>query len=140
MGRSEVSYPFVARSDRSACRTRRIGHLGMNRDSFDSMSQNVLADPWPDRATVPVIEVARTAGIPRYDVRKVELAGLVQHAGREGAGGSLTLTHDDALYLLHAALLALAAGIALVTVVRVLRQTGASLGPGGFTVPIPISP
>lgn len=99
-----------------------------------------MVDPWPGRETVQVVEVARAAGLPRYDMRKVEVAGLIQPVGREGTGGRPVVTHDDALFLLHAALLAVAAGLALVSVVRVLRQSGASLGPGGFTVPVPISP
>lgn len=97
-------------------------------------------DPWVGRQTVPVIEVARAAGLPRYDLRRVEHSGLIEHAGRDGRGGRLMLTHDDALFLLRAALVATAAGIGLVTMVRLLRQAGASLGPDGFMIPLPASP
>lgn len=93
------------------------------------MSQpSQVLDPWPGLDTVPVFEVARVAGVPRYDVRKVESAGLIKHAGRlagpgvgRGRGGALVVTHDDAVFLLRCALIAVAAGAALVTVVRIMR-------------------
>lgn len=99
------------------------------------MSQrSQVLDPWPDLDTVPVIDVARAAGVPRYDVRKVELAGLVKHAGRlagpgvgRGRGGTPTLTHDDAVFVFRCALIAVMAGVAVVTVARVMR--GIDAGP-----------
>lgn len=102
-----------------------------------SQSSAVLADPWPGQNTVSVIDVAREAGVPRYNVRTVELAGLVEHAGRAGRGGRLMVSKEDALFLLGAAAVAAVAGIALVTVVRALRETGAQVGPGGITIPLP---
>lgn len=92
-----------------------------------------VADPWPDTDAVPVIDVARKAHVPRYDVRTVELEGLVSHLPKRGPKGSLMVSKDDALFLLGCAALAVAAGIALVTVVRVLRETGAQ--PGGLPLP-----
>lgn len=82
---------------------------------------NLDVDPWLDRQAVPVIEIARSVpGLTRGDLRRVERNGLVQHVGRARAG-ALTVSRDDALFLRHAAQIATAAGIGLVTVVRVLK-------------------
>lgn len=107
--------------------------------TVNRMSHNAVLDPWDGQDVVPVLEVARAAGVPRYDVRKVELAGLIEHVGREnpGKGGRLLISHDDALFLLGVAALATAAGVALVTAARLFRESGAELGPDGFVVPIP---
>lgn len=93
------------------------------------MSQELaVVDPWQGQATVPLFDVARVAGVPRHDLRHCELKGLIKHAGRlsgpgvgRGKGGAPVVTHDEALFLLRCALIALAAGVAVATVVRVMR-------------------
>jgi hypothetical protein len=86
---------------------------------------------------VPVADVVREAGVSREDVRTVERKGWIEPAGRKGQGGAHLLTHDDAMFLLGAAIIAVAAGLAVVTMVRVLRETGAMPGPAGMVIPFP---
>jgi hypothetical protein len=102
-----------------------------------------LAARFPD-GMVPLPEVQRVAGIPRSTLRcalddgLVELAGHVKGPGRGRPAGALTV--DDVLLLVACAALAYAAGVAFVTVLRTMRETGAALDPaaGTFTIPVPI--
>lgn len=84
---------------------------------------SVVSDPWAGQRYVPLADIAQTAGLPRHHMRKVENAGLIEYADKRTFGGGYTVAHEDALFLLRCALIAVAAGVALVTVVRVLRAT-----------------
>jgi hypothetical protein len=60
--------------------------------------------------------------------------------GRAGRGGSYVIGHDDAVRFITAALIAAAAGVALVVILRVLAGTGASVSGAGVTIPLAMSP
>lgn len=89
------------------------------------MSQAVIselpADPWAGFESVPLVDVVREAGVPYEQVRKAFRRGLVEPLPERGPKNSALLSHEDAVMLLQAAAVALLAGIALVTVVRMLR-------------------
>lgn len=96
------------------------------------------ADPWPGMIEVSARDVARVAGMARNALRPVEDEGLVPPVSGGGYGRQLRWSKDDALFLLAAALLAAALGIALVTVVRAMQTHGATRPVGGeFVIPMP---
>lgn len=84
-------------------------------------TQGKITDPWPGRTLVASTEVAEVTGLTRWQIRAVEQAGTVQPVEKRGAAGRHQYTKDDALLLLVAAVTAVAAGLALVQVARVLR-------------------
>lgn len=72
-----------------------------------------------------------------YAVRK----GLIQTTagpkvpGR-GKSRSLLITRDEAILIIVSAALAISIGIAVTTVIRTLRNSGATIGSGGVTIPL----
>ena len=92
----------------------------------------------PKDGTVTVPEVVAASGLTYAAVRKAIGEGLVTPTPvRRGHGGAKTLTVEDATLILIAAGIALAAGIAFVTILKVIRETGGTVGPTGVTIPIP---
>ncbi|MGH7881436.1 MAG: hypothetical protein ACREN8_00790 [Candidatus Dormibacteraceae bacterium] len=101
------------------------------------MSQPDVLDPWPDSQTVSVVDIARASGVTRGDLRTAEQEGLITYAGR-GPNGRYVLSKEDAIFFLQAALIAATTGIAVVTVIKVLSKSGASITPGvGIVIPLP---
>lgn len=92
---------------------------------------------WAGRDVLPVMEVVRAAGLSRDDVRVVDKAGLLRKLDRRGPKNAIMITREEAMFLLGVAALAIAAGMALVTMARLLRETGASVGPTGIVIPFP---
>lgn len=94
------------------------------------------AERWRDCETVPLVDVARAAGIPRSNLIHIENRRLV-HPVRPGSRGQrLELPNDEVMLFLAAAALALVAGLAIATALRTVRATGATLTPDGFSLPI----
>lgn len=94
-----------------------------------------VAALWGNRELVSAPEVARTAGIPRGWVRVAVDSGAVPEATRgDNRGRPVMLTRQDALLIVAAAALVAVTGIALVTVIRLLRESGAQLGPDGLLI------
>lgn len=95
------------------------------------MSQALIselpADPWSGTEAVPLVDVVRESGVPYENVRKVFRQGLVEPLPERGQFNAALLSHEDAVMLLRAAALALLAGIAIVTAVRVLRAPGITI-------------
>jgi hypothetical protein len=79
--------------------------------------------------------VARTTGdypAVNYTVRKCGVPVL----GREGRGGGRYIPVSEALLLVVAAALAVAAGIALAQMYRAIKASGATVGPTALTIPL----
>jgi hypothetical protein len=91
---------------------------------------------------VTLPEVQRAAGISREALRIAIDDGLVTptpvRVGRGRNGGAYTFTKEDALLLAVCAVMALAAGIAFITMLRVLRSCGAQVNPLAGTVTLPL--
>jgi hypothetical protein len=104
-----------------------------------ALAEPVLApSEWgagPD-GTVPVADVVRSAGVPHGAVDYTIRLGLVPVHAQFGAHRRRYISREDALMLLAAAALAVAAGVALATIVRAIKATGAQVGPGGLTIPV----
>lgn len=108
--------------------------------NFASMSQNVIEDLRVTDGLVDLPEVVRVSGLPRRALRTAMDDGLITPTDvrrGQGRGGSYTFTVEDALFVIAVAALALAAGVAFVTMVRAMKASGAQLGPDGIKIPLP---
>ncbi|MFI6899279.1 hypothetical protein ACIBM4_34750 [Streptomyces sp. NPDC050256] len=84
--------------------------------------------------TVRVSDVARTAGdyqAVNYTVRRY---GVV--VDQHGQGRSRYIPVSEALLLVAAAALAMAAGVALAAMYRAMKATGATVSGSGLTIPL----
>lgn len=87
--------------------------------------------------TVAVVDVAKTTGdypAVNYTVRKCGVPVM----GREGRGGGRYIPVSEALLLVAAAALAVAAGIALAQMYRAIKASGATIGADALTIPLPL--
>jgi hypothetical protein len=100
----------------------------------------VLA-PFGDADVIPLPDVANLAGMNRgartYAVEK----GIIQTTKGPGAAGygrqgSYVVTRDEALLILVSAALAVSIGVAVVTVIKALRNSGASITADSVTIPL----
>lgn len=85
--------------------------------------------------TVRVSDVARTAGdyqAVNYTVRRYGVPVMAQ----EGQGRSRYIPVSEALLLVAAAALALAAGVALAQMYRAIKASGATVGANALTIPL----
>lgn len=85
--------------------------------------------------TVAVMDVARTTGdypAVNYTVRKCGVPVM----GREGRGGGRYIPVGEALLLVAAAALAVAAGVALAQMYRAIKANGATIGADSLTIPL----
>lgn len=96
-----------------------------------------VPDDWrvtPD-GTVRVSDVARTTGdyqAVNYTVRKCG----VTVAAQKGQGASRYIPVAEALLLVAAAALAVAAGVALAQMYRAIKASGATVGVDAVTIPL----
>lgn len=93
--------------------------------------------PYSGRDLIPLPDIGRAVGLdaPRqtYAVRK----GLIQPVdGKRGPNGRYLVSWDEALFIVTAAALALAAGIAVVTMLRTLRAAGAQVSGSAVMIPV----
>src|SRR4051794_9317395 len=89
---------------------------------------------------VLVSDVLRRGGISPDSFRRTVDAGLITPTPTRigaGRGGGRTITVDDALLLLAVAALAIAAGVAITTMLRAIRAQGGTVSGGNITIPIP---
>jgi hypothetical protein len=86
--------------------------------------------------TVMVSDVVRTAGVPHGAIDYPIRLGLVPIVAREPGRRGRYITRDDAVMLLAAAALAVAAGVALAAIVRAIRATQATVTPAGLVIPV----
>lgn len=104
------------------------------------MTPNVIEDLRVTDGLVDFPEVIRASGLPRHVLRTAMDDGwIVPTSVRRGTGRgrTQTLTVEDALFVLAVAALAVAAGVAFVTLMKTLKTTGAQLGPDGIKIPLP---
>jgi hypothetical protein len=88
------------------------------------------------QGTVRVSDVARTTGdyeAVNYTVRRY---GVV--VDQHGQGRSRYIPVSEALLLVAAAALAVAAGVALAQMYRAIKASGAQVGANSLTIPLPL--
>jgi len=96
-----------------------------------------LLAPWDGADVVPFPALATRAGLSRDARRELLDSGVIRPVNDVTRGKTPLITWEDAAMFAAAALLALAAGLAVVTVLRVLCQTGAKIGADGVQIPVP---
>lgn len=87
--------------------------------------------------TVPVSDVARTTGdypAVNYTVRRCGVPVVDQG----GHGRTRYIPVSEALLLVAAAALAVAAGVALAQMYRAIKASGATVGADSLTIPLPL--
>ena len=83
----------------------------------------LLAD-LPDAEVIPLPFVRDRIGWSREQQSYAVRSGVIHPVGRAGIGGGFTVTRDDAVMILVAAALALAAGVAVVVMIRAIQGAG----------------
>jgi hypothetical protein len=84
-----------------------------------------LLDELPSGPVVSLPEVRKLVGWTRREQSYAVTAGLIRPLPeRAGYGGGYQVTRDDAVLILVAAALALAAGVAIVVMIRAIRGAG----------------
>ncbi len=95
-----------------------------------------VLERWQGQPAVPLPEVTHAVGL-NYDHGKAFVQqGLVKPLPERGFGNAHMIDWDQVLLILAAAAFAAVAGMAVVTALRTLRQTGAQVTPGGITIPV----
>ncbi len=92
--------------------------------------------------TVPLSDVARSAECSYASLDYATRSGLIpvqKMGGPDGRGNARRISVDDALMALAVAALAVAAGLAFVTLLKAVRQTGGTVGASGLTIPLPVA-
>jgi hypothetical protein len=91
---------------------------------------------WEGRNSVPFPDVARAVGLDRNHIAYAVNKGIIEPLPQRGPSNAHMLRWDDVVLIVVAAAIATAAGIAVMTVIRSLRQSGAQVTPAGVTIPI----
>lgn len=98
-----------------------------------------MLEPWRGQPLVPLPDLGKVVGLDRnaqaYSVRH----GLFTPAAKRGPNGRLLITWDEAVILCAAALVAVAAGIAVVSALVALRGAGAKVSGDVVTIPLGIA-
>lgn len=89
---------------------------------------------------VDLPDLVRVSGLTRETLRAAVDDGLVTTSpvrrGR-GRGGAITITKEEAIFLLAVAALAFAAGVAFATLLRAMKNNGAQLSGNALTITVP---
>ncbi|MFJ2477745.1 hypothetical protein ACIOWI_33030 [Streptomyces sp. NPDC087659] len=106
-------------------------------DTTPGSADAPVPDDWrvTPEGTVAVVDVARTTGdypAVNYTVRKCEIPVME----RQGRGGGRYIPVSEALLLVVAAALAVAAGVALVQMYRAIKANGATISADALTIPL----
>lgn len=102
--------------------------------TVDDIAETLAA--FGDDELIPLRDVGDAVGLKRgmqdYAVRR----SIIVPAETRGPNGRYLVTRDEALLILAAAVLAVAVGAALVTVIKTLRNSGATVTPAGVLLPL----
>lgn len=93
--------------------------------------------PWADAEIIPFPALATRAGLTRDVRRELVDSGVIKPLTERGHGKTALITKDDALMFAAAVLLAVAAGVAVVYVLRMLTANSAEVGISGVNIPMP---
>lgn len=93
--------------------------------------------PWMDATRVPYPTLATRAGLSRDDRRVIFDSGLIKPIPETaGQGKTPVITAEDAFMFAAAVVLAFVAGVAVVTVLRVIVKSGAEIGAETLRIPL----
>ena len=92
--------------------------------------------PFAGRDLIPLPELGNSLGFNKAAQSYAVRHGVITPAPKKGKSGRYMVTRDEAMLIIAAAGLALAIGVALVTAIRALRESGATVTAGGIVIPI----
>jgi len=102
--------------------------------TVDDIAETLAA--FGDDDLIPLRDVGDAVGLKRgmqdYAVKR----SIIVPAETRGPNGRYLVTRDEALLILASAALAVAVGVALVTVIKNLRGSGVTMSPAGLTIPL----
>lgn len=102
--------------------------------TVDDITETLAA--FGDDELIPLRDVGDAVGLKRgmqdYAVKR----SIIVPAETRGPNGRYLVTRDEALLILASAALAVAIGVALVTVIKNLRNSGATMTPDGLLLPV----
>jgi hypothetical protein len=90
-----------------------------------SIAQDLLAD-LPDTDVIPLPLIRERVGWSRDQQSDAVLQGAIRPIEKRGKAGCYQVTRDDAVLILIAAALALAAGVAVIVMLRGIQGAGLS--------------
>jgi hypothetical protein len=90
-----------------------------------TLAQELLAD-LPDAEVIPLPVIRDRIGWDRATQSYAVRSGVIRPVPERGKAGCYQVTRDDAIQILVAAALALAAGIAVVAMIRAIQESGLS--------------
>jgi len=88
-----------------------------------SIAQDLLAN-LPDTEVIPLPLIRERVGWSRDQQSDAVLQGAIRPVAKRGKAGCYQVTRDDAVMILVAAALALAAGVAVVIMLRGIQGAG----------------
>lgn len=88
-----------------------------------SLAQDLLAD-LPDAEVIPLPLIRERVGWNRQQQHHAIEVGAIRPVEKRGKAGCYQVTRDDAVLILIAAALALAAGVAVVAMLRGIQGAG----------------
>jgi hypothetical protein len=105
-------------------------------DKVQAMSTSDVLAPWQGQPLVPLPDLGAAVGLDRARQSYAIEKGIIRPVPKRGPNGRYMVTWDEAVLIAAAAILAVTAGVALVTMIRSLRGAGAQIGSNGITIPI----
>jgi hypothetical protein len=103
------------------------------------MSVAEMLKPWQGQELVPLPDLARSVGLDRNAQHYAMRHGMFTPATKRGRNGRYLITWDDAILIVTAAIVAAAAGIAIVTALHALRGAGAQVSGDVVTIPLGVA-
>jgi hypothetical protein len=91
---------------------------------------------WQGRDAVPLTEVAHAVGLNRAHVEYAVRKRIVAPLPERGPCNAYMIDWEQIVLIVVAAAIAAAAGIAVMTVIRSLRDSGATVSATGVTIPV----
>jgi len=108
--------------------------LMITTEAVDAITRDGLVD-LPD--------IVRATGVTRRAFEEAMHEGLIKptdiRRGR-GRGGAQTFTQEDAIFLMMVAALAVLAGVAFVSALKLMKQSGAQVNGNAITITLPAGP
>jgi hypothetical protein len=94
---------------------------------------------WEGQELVPLPDLAHAVGLTRGTLHYARQNGLIVPVKRRGPNGRHLITWDQAVLIVAAAIVAAAAGIAIVTAIHALRGAGATVADGAVVIPLGVA-
>lgn len=100
------------------------------------MFESSVLERFGEGDLIPLADLADHVGLNRGTQNYAIRTKVIIPADKRGPHGRYLLTRDETLLILAAAAISISIGVALVTILRTLRETGARVTDGSLTIPL----